>query len=69
MIFHKKIESFPNLEYFLQNYSTPFKIRIGFRLWINENSIRDDIETLRNLSTKNYQEDNGKSKYKKAKID
>lgn len=22
LIFHKKIESFPNLEYFLQNYST-----------------------------------------------
>ena len=35
LIFNKKIETFPNLEYFLQNYS--------FRLWINESQIREDI--------------------------
>jgi len=60
LIFNKKIETFPNLEYFLQNYS--------FRLWINENQIKEDIEHLRATCLK-AQEDNVKNKFKKTKTD
>ena len=63
-IFHKKIENFPNLEYFLQNYSKK-KNNIGFRLWMNEGQIREDIEHLRTVCLKNIQEESSKNKYKK----
>jgi hypothetical protein len=68
LIFHKKIENFPNLEYFLQNYSTLRSI-LGFRLWMNEGQIREDIEHLRSVCLKNSQDDSNKNKFKKVKTD
>lgn len=41
-IFSKKIEALPSLEYFLQNYSI-YLFYKDFRLWINENLIKDDL--------------------------
>jgi hypothetical protein len=59
-IFHKKPDTYPNLEPFLQGYN--------FRLWLTEAMIRDDIDSLRTTMRRPPIEDEPK-KTKKIKQD
>jgi hypothetical protein len=42
-------------------------ILIDFRLWINENLIKDDLETLREAAKRNLED--GKKGVKKVKVE